>query len=252
MFTHTTDPKSHDEPKRSWNCLREGAVAAYADQTIGDRGRARVERHLSSCVYCRNAVADVVKLQRVGDPPAVPSDLIARARLLGSAKRNRWAWGLPLAAAGSLACLLFLVTLLEKEQSLDRLDLPSRPAPVGPEISKSPPQTPPAGEPREAIRGSGSSQQLPTVTYPAHDSVVSPNRLEIRWNPVPYAVHYQVRVLTSDGELVWQGDTKANMVRAPDSLALARGKYFVLVSAVMDNGRMRKSDPQSFEVGSAP
>lgn len=249
MFTQTTDRKGHDEPKRGWNCLHEGVLAAYVDQTIEHQERARAERHLSTCAYCRNLLADVVKLQRVGDLPAVPPGLIARVRSLGSAQRKPWTWGLPLAAAGSLACLLLAVSLLETKQSLD---LPSWPAPPGPEIFKSPPQPPVVAEPREVIRGSGSAWQLPTVTYPAPDSVVAPERLEIRWSAVPHARYYQVRLLTSAGELVWQSDATANLVRTPDRLALTNGKYFVLVSAVMDNGRMRKSDPQSFQVASAP
>jgi hypothetical protein len=249
MFTQTTDPGGNGEPKRGWNCLHEGAIASYVDQTIGDRGRAGVERHLSTCTYCRNAVADVVKLRRVGDAPAVPSDLIARVRFVGSAKPKRWAWGWPLAAAGSLACLLFALTLRETNQTLT---LPSWPAPSGPRISKSQPQPPAAAEPREVIRGSGLPQQLPTVTYPARDGVVGPDGLEIRWSAVPHAIYYQVRVLTSAGELVWQSDTTANLIRTPDRMALTSGKYFVLVSAVMENGRMRKSDPQPFQVASAP
>ena len=248
MFTQTAGHEGHGGPKRGWNCLGEGVVASYVDQTIGDRGRARVERHLSTCANCRCIVADVVKMQRASDLPAVPSELIARVRFLNSAKRKRWVWGLPLAAAGSLACLLLAVTLLETKQSLD---LPSWPAPAGPEISKSQPQPPAAVGPREVIRGSGPVQQLPTITNPARNSVVGPNRLEIRWSAVPHAVYYQIRVLTSDGEPVWQSDTTANLIRTPDSLALTGGKYFVLVSAVMENGRTRKSHPQSFQVSGA-
>jgi len=248
MFTQTS-PKGQDEPKRGWNCLNEGMVAAYVDQTLEDRGKARVERHLSTCAYCRSVVADVVKIQRVGDLTAVPPDLIARVRLLGSAPRKRWAWGLPLAAAGSLACLLLAVTLLETKQSLN---LSPRPTPPGPEIFKSQPPSSVVAEPREVIRGSGSTSQSPTVTDPTRDGIVSPDRLEIRWSAVPHAVYYQVRVLTAAGEPVWQSDTTASMARMPDRLALTSGKYFVLVSAVMENGRMRKSVPQSFQVATAP
>jgi hypothetical protein len=246
-FTGTADSNSYNQPKRGWACLNADVVAAYVDQTIGDKGRAQVERHLAACAYCRNLVADTVKLERVRDLPTVPAALFARVRGLGSAAQPKgWAWGLPMAAAGSLACLLVAVALLETKQSPN---LPSRPAPAGPEIFKSQPQTPLVTEPHEVVRGSGSLQQMPTVTYPARDTVVSPDPLEIRWTAVPHAIYYQVRVLTSAGELVWQSEPTTNAVKTP---VLGSGKYFVMVSAVMENGRMRKSDPRSFEVGSAP
>jgi hypothetical protein len=72
--------------------------------------------------------------------------------------------------------------------------------------------------------------------------------MEFRWSSVPTALYYEVRVVTAEGELVWQIDTAKNQTAAPDGLVLHSGKYFVLVSAVMENGRTRKSSPMRFHV----
>jgi len=149
-------------------------------------------------------------------------------------------------AAGSLACIMLAATLLHTDQNLK---IPPSPAPAAPEISKSAPQH--VQEPNEVYRGSASPQLGPIVTSPVADSVLAPNRLEFRWKPVPNAVYYQVRIVTSEGELVWQSDTTASLFKIQDRFALQSGKYFVLVSAVMENGRTKKFDPLRFRVAGA-
>src|SRR5215467_637267 len=244
IFARMTGPDAY---KRRLTCPAEGLLAAYVDQTIGNIHAVKVQRHLSKCAYCRHLVADVVRLQRINDQENVPPAVLARVRQLFPAapKRRGW-WLMPLTAAGALACIVLTVTLLHTEQDLKT---PVSPTPTAPEISKS--ASPRFLEPNEVYRGSTSPQQGPIVTSPVADSVLAPNRLEFRWKPVPHAVYYQVRVVTSEGELVWQSDTTANLIKIQDRLALQSGKYFVLVSAVMENGRTKKFDPLRFRVSGA-
>jgi len=89
---------------------------------------------------------------------------------------------------------------------------------------------------------------MPTITSPSPDSVVSAKRLEIRWNKVPHVLYYQFRLVTPEGDLVWQGDLIEAHIVLPESLPLKRGRYFVLASAVMDNGRLRKAPPVEFGI----
>jgi hypothetical protein len=70
--------------------------------------------------------------------------------------------------------------------------------------------------------------------------------LEIRWHEVPDALYYQVRLVTPEGDLVWQGDATEAHIALPERLALEHGKYFVLLSAVMDSGRSRKAPSVGF------
>src|SRR5215813_5989427 len=129
-ITGMTDP---DIYKRSWSCPAEDVVAAYVDQAVGATLRMRLQRHFSKCAYCRNLVADVVKLNRINDLDA-PSTLVARVRqLTPPAPKPPSRWLMPLTAAGSLACVVITLTLLHTEQTLK---LPVSPAPAAPEISK--------------------------------------------------------------------------------------------------------------------
>src|SRR5215471_18036258 len=245
IFARMNDRDIHE---RRWTCPSEDLLAAYVDQTMGNIRRVKLQKHLSRCAHCRHLVADVVRLQRIEDHANVPATLLARVRQLPQAAPRHRSWLLmPMTAAGSLACIMLAATLLHTDQNLK---IPPSPSPTAPEITKSAPQY--VQEPNEVYRGSTSPQQGLIVTSPLADSVLAPKRLEFRWKPVPNALYYQVRVVTSEGELVWQSDTTASLIKIQDSFALQSGKYFVLVSAVMENGRTKKFDPLRFRVAGAP
>jgi hypothetical protein len=49
-------------------------------------------------------------------------------------------------------------------------------------------------------------------------------------------------------ELLWQHDSARNYLQVDSSLTLPTGRYFVLVSAIMENGRSQQSSPVEFQV----
>jgi Putative zinc-finger len=236
------------QPKRRWNCPGDGMMAAYVDRALGDADRARLQEHLAGCGYCRTLVADIVKLKRATDVPAAPAALVEKVRALAPSapRRLTWSWA-TVAAAGTLACAVIAVTLLKTPQSLTI----STPAPAVPVISRPEMPAQSSTPKRETVRNLKSPQSVPAIVLPHPDSVIARERLEFRWNEVPDSLHYQVRLLTSEGDLAWEGDSAATHIRLPDDLALPGGRYFVLVSALMKNGRMRKSTPVAFRVASS-
>ena len=232
--------------KRRWNCPNEGMLAAYADNGLGDAARERLQTHLAVCEHCRALVASVVKLRRVTELPAVPSALVERARFLVPPPHKPWAWGWEtVATAGTLACAVIAVTLLRPQQTLT---IPEWPAPAAPTVSKDKPSVPAKTPEHETVRKLKSPEYLPTILFPQADKVIARERLEFRWNQVPDSLYYQVRVLSSEGDLIWEGDSPTTRIELPNQLTLHAGKYFVLVSAVMRNGRTRKSNPVGFKV----
>jgi hypothetical protein len=73
--------------------------------------------------------------------------------------------------------------------------------------------------------------------------------LEIRWRGVPGALAYDVRLVTSEGSLVWEGRTEATAVPLPEDVHLEPGRrYYVWVSAHLSEGRTLKSDAFGFSV----
>jgi hypothetical protein len=245
-----TGPETnHKQPKRGWNCPSASAVAAYVDCALGDTDRTRLQRHLAGCGYCRTLVVDIIKLQGAADLPEAPTALIERVRALGpsASERRSWNW-VAVTTAGTLACAAIAMMILEKPQTLS---IPGWPAPAVPVISKSEPAASPGPSRSGPVRNLKSLESVPTITFPPADKVIARKRLEFRWKEVPDSLYYEVRVLTSEGDLIWEGDSSKTDVKLPTDLPLAAGKCFVLVSAVMKNGHLRESNPVAFQVASS-
>jgi len=232
--------------KRGWNCPDEQALASFLDRACDPEVRAQLEDHLSACSYCRALVAESVKTQRLENLRPVPSAVLSRVRSIGNTAPRRlwWSWlPLTIAPAGCAALLLFVWL-----RATEPLDLPRWTAPSAPAVFKSPSPVAEIVRPSDVVRGSDNRFPLPTIIFPADSSVIQPDRINFRWRAVPQASHYQVRVLTAEGELLWQHDSAENHLRADGGLILPAGKYFVLVSAVMENGRSQESSPVEFRV----
>jgi hypothetical protein len=229
--------------RRGWNCPDEQALASFLDCACDPELRKRLEDHLSSCTYCRALVTESVKTARLENLRPVPPAVLSRVRSMGNTAPRRWRWSwLPLSMApvGCAAVLLF--AWLQAPQTLD---LPRRAAPSAPAVFKSPSSGPEIVRPADVVRGSDHGLPLPTVISPAGSSVIEPDRINFRWRAVPHASYYQVRVLTAEGELLWQHDSAENHLH-DDGLTLPAGRYFVLVSAIMENGRSQESSPVEF------
>jgi hypothetical protein len=232
--------------KRHWNCASDETIAAYVDSALGESARARVQEHLAGCAYCRSLVSDVVKQGRETDVPEAPAVLLERAHALVAPKPKQWAWCWGAAtAAGVLASAAIAVMVLKTPQ---RLTLPVWPSPAVPVLMESKPaiQVTPSGD--ENTRKLKSLQYWPSILSPHPGSVVAREQLEFRWNAVPDSMYYQIRVMTPDGDLVWEGDSTATDVKLPRQLTLNSGKYYVSVSAILKNERAVKSSPVKFQV----
>jgi len=80
------------------------------------------------------------------------------------------------------------------------------------------------------------------------DSVIRGDRLQIRWKPISQSRYYGIRVVTSDGDLVWENQTEKVTSWLPSDVALKEGSYFVWVTANFADGRIAKSPPVRFVV----
>jgi hypothetical protein len=234
-------------PRRRWSCPDEETISAYIDRTLDDNRSKRVVSHLVDCTYCRELVATTVKLQRVEDLPEVPAGLMRRALAAGETQSRRWVWRwAPVSsAAAALVCAGLIVAVWRAPQELV---IHKRPAPTAPAIMKF--EGPKAGEAPQSgrERKPSSYETEPTMITPQQGQLVSRSHLKFRWNAVPNAAYYQVRLVTAEGDLVWEGSSGTRELGVPDSLVLNGGKYFVLVSAAMNNGRMHKASPVEFQV----
>jgi Putative zinc-finger len=237
---------SEQTVSRKWSCPGDYTIAAYADGGLDRITKAWVEFHLSNCLRCRLLVADVVKEQRESDLPVPPVQLVQKAMELVERRRvtRRWVW----VRAGALAgiALLAIVTLvLRKSQQLVVIP-PS--APAAPLVAKSEPPPIPHTRVKNVVRKPATPELLPTILSPQTDSIMQSDELQFRWKPIPESHNYEVRVVRSDGDVVWEGQTDKSALQVPTEVVLENGSYFIWITAHLENGRTAKSAPVRFLV----
>jgi hypothetical protein len=230
---------------RGWKCPQDGVIAAYLDGVADGVGKSRIESHLADCEYCRGLVADVVRLRRF-DAPALPFDLVQKAIAVAKPKSRRARW--ILLPAATVAATAFVVIATLTPRSPQQLIVPSPYAPAAPVIGKSEP-APTLNRPgRDVVRKLAPTGLLPALIFPKRDKVVAREQLEFKWKPVPRSRYYEIHVVTSEGDLVWEGQSDRAVLKVPDDLKLKDGPYFVWISAYLDDGQIQKSAPVRFLV----
>ena len=245
-FPAMRSESSENPQTRGWTCPDYLTIAAYVDNALSQTRKARLELHLSKCERCRVIVTDVVKLQRELELPLPPSELARIPVQLAPpvSAGFRWIWA---PAAG--VALLFLITvtislLREPQKLLVASPLP----PSAPMIAKAEPLTSRNTPLHEILREPRLSEAFPVIRSPRQDSIVVRENLEFSWKPVSRSRYYEISVVTSDGDLLWEGQTEKSVLHLPSEVVLKRGSYFVWVTAYLADGRVAKSSPVRFVV----
>jgi putative zinc finger protein len=227
-----------------WSCPRDHTIAAYADGRLRRLRKAWIEFHLSGCQRCRLVVADVVKEQRESDLPVPPVQLVQKAMGLAGRRTalRRWVWA-PAGALAGIALLAIATLVLRKPQQLVNV---SPPTPGAPLVAKSEPPPTIHTSVKDVVRKRGTAELLPTILFPQTDATMHSDRLQFSWKPIPQSRNYEVRVVRSDGDLVWEGQTDKSALQLPTEVSLKDGFYFVWITAYLENGRTAKSAPVRF------
>jgi putative zinc finger protein len=237
---------SDNPPTRRWTCPDDQTIAAYVDDALSQTRKAGVECHLSGCERCRVIVADVVKLQREVELPATPFELTRRTVQFVPAVsvRPNWIWA-PAAAVALIVLITVILSLLREPQ---QLVVTSPPPPSAPMISKAELPMVHDSPRREVLRRPEVSETLPVILSPQRDSAVVRENLKFNWKPVLRSRYYKISVVTSDGDLLWEGQTEKSTLHLPWDVVLKRGAYFVWITAYLTDGRVAKSSPVRFVI----
>lgn len=234
---------TQERGERTRRCLSEAELAAYAENQLEGRAKARVEEHVADCRFCLEQIGFLLWLREGEAPEAVPPGLEARARVLGGRKpslRPAYRWGAMAAATAGVAALVLL-----------RARPPETPVPPSPPVavpSVEAPTTVATPEP-PAVRSRSIGPSRPEQVFPRPDAAVRREDLEFRWRPVPRSLFYEVRLATEEGDLVWAGRASATSLRPPKELRLEGGqRYFVWVRAHLPEGRTIQSRAVAFTV----
>ena len=249
MLDRIRRQRSRTGLKRGWRCPEETELAGYAEAQLGGSAKERLEHHLADCGYCRNQVAALLRLQAEAVPSEVPAALLARAREL--AERAGHGSSLPLLRWGTIAaaaCLALVVATTYRQPVPSPPLTPSRPAPPAALPSTPSVTVPPPAGPR-IVRNQRKETPTLHLLYPREGAVVAPKEVEFRWKRVPGTLYYDIRIVTDEGDLIWEGRADQTRVTLPSDIHLQAGQeFFVRIRAQLPEGKTVSSRVVGFKV----
>ena len=260
-----------DTARRGWRCPDETKLAAYVTQDLSGSARKSVEAHVAGCDFCLAQVAFLAQSADWVNVEAVPAHLLSRARRLITREPRKtinlgWRWAVTAAAVACFALFFVLVALqLRKQPSVSTNAGPFiaqvSPEPVAsPQLTVAHPSLPsgsarPVSSPKTrlteapTVRGTTVDDLLPKLISPRHGAVVKREDLEFQWQPVSEAIFYEVRIMSTEGNLIFEVQTENTILKPGSTATLVPGmKYFATISAHLRQGKAAKSRLVSFKL----
>lgn len=228
---------STNKVARTPDCPDDHELAAAVDGILPDESMRQFVAHLADCNYCTAQTSLLRRLNQSPSEEQVGEFTLARARRLGkSSKRqvfrhvSRWACA---------AVIVLALSLLIKTNS------------IGPEVTDQviPDSVPQAIEPRQS-RNLNTGVLRPKILTPVNGVAIDPGSLVFNWTEIPGSLHYDVRIVSEDGDLVWQGRVSGTEMQLPGDLQLEHGSdYFFRVDAYLATAKSLNSRHVLFTVG---
>ena len=185
------------------------------------------EEHVSSCDYCLARLGRIGRLRRGAAEAEISELTMARAQRLMPARlavRPAPVW----AAAATIGFAAILTAFWL-----------SRP----PELPDS------TAIPVPEVRNIDPDAYRPQVVFPRQGSFVDLREPLFEWAPVQGSLHYDVRIVSADGTLIWQERVQTPEWRLPEHLRLAAGEqYYFRVDAYLTQAQRLSSRHVMFRI----
>jgi hypothetical protein len=218
-------------------CPKEGEIAEYFDGVLSKSEQVRLERHLVDCHYCLAHLGMLGRLDVLAPDRRIPGDVLATAKAMVHRQPGRLQ---RLAPAWAVAALLVLAVGV-----LPQLHYTGQ---IGPESVNSPILPEHTGNLRETRSALSPKTELSFLS-PARGMAIIPENYLFRWTPVPNSRFYQVRIVSDDGDLLWQERITGTEWKLPALTHLTpSAEYFIRVEAFLADTRSVKSDYHLFQV----
>jgi Alkyl sulfatase dimerisation len=183
--------------------------------------------------------------------------LMARAVAFADSARSAperklgWYWATATFAITSTAVVAAVLLWSHQTPQLPSVAFgPQKAPPPAPAVASAAIASRPIGIPgtRDVLRGKQPPRRELVVLTPLHESSVGQVPV-IRWRAIEHVVHYEVRLLSADGDVLWREQVETDHVTVPSQLALPPGsRYFVLVRAYLVDGKTIDSRAVGFKV----
>ena len=260
--------RSNPAVRRGWRCPDELQLTAYVERQLTGPAHDSIESHLADCEFCRGQVAFLTQAADWTSFEEIPFVALRQARDLVPPKSGHltvWAWRWAVVGAAAMSFLL-LVTFIALRFQRQKVNVPSEPliaqqhqpelAPIletSPAIARPSPthtiEQPRSAQPVAPETRRENQPRLPIVVFPHDGAIVGKSELDIRWQLFADADFYDVRVVTTEGTLVFEGSTGDTHLRISDESQLHPGaKYLVSVRAHLRQGTSVKSSLVGFRV----
>jgi len=224
--------------ERQPGCPADDELASFMDGGLSEQGHENFTIHLADCAYCIERVGMLGRARDEDTPVQVPELLIARSRKLAALSQTpvegKNAWGT--ITRWSAAAVVVLAIGLVVRQA---------PGPA--------PATGPADRPAQDYRETRNinpGAAGPRVLWPREGMTVVTADAVFNWAPVQESLYYQVRIVSDEGDLIWQERVVGTQWELPRELSLAHGaEYFVRVDAFLTDAKSLNSDYVLFRAG---
>ena len=239
-----------DGQGRGWFCPDDAELAAFIDGKLDGSAKEHTLRHLADCSHCLAQVAELTRLQTGEAPVEVPAHLLARGRgLVGTTqagtRRPLVRWG---AIAAAAACMALIVATTYRQPLPPPAVLPTQPPPPRVRVEPVTP-TPNQPEAQRAVRNMPNRAVAPQLLYPREGAAVAPGGIEFRWQAVPGTLYYDVRLISEEGDVIWEARTEKSEASLPSDVDLTAGQgFYVRVQAWLAEGKTVTSRAVSFRV----
>jgi hypothetical protein len=180
------------ETRPAPDCPEDVDLVAALDGSLDPKRRAVIELHAADCDHCVARLGRIGRLKRADSDERVSEITMARARKLvrkPSKIRHASRW----AAAAVVLLAVFSVARFGSQS--ENVETTTLPAPD--------------------LRSLDHDAYRPAVLFPSDGARIGVEGSMFRWSMVPGSLHYDVRVVSADGGMIWQERVEGTEWRLP-------------------------------------
>jgi len=229
-------------------CPTAQQLAEYADQQSIGADRHRIERHLATCDQCLQQIGFLVR-NASGQMRAVPAELFERAQQLGArqAGRPKFPWGWATVATGALAAVLAISVVVNRPERLEMA--PNERIGAVKVLNPGKPESVPTTRQHGALRGAD-SPVVQLILYPKAGQTVPANEVRFRWTSATGVLFYELQVLSDDGDVIWETESRTTSENLPSAVRLVKGHtYYVRIRVHGSHGTVEEAQSVPFVAG---
>lgn len=209
------------------DCPDDQVLTAALDGELQAIERPAFEEHVSNCNYCLSRLGRIARLNREAGGAEISDLTMVRAQELIRSRPvvpHAPAWAA--VAMIGFAAILTAIWIAEPAKPPDTTISPV------PEVRNIDP---------EAYR--------PQVEFPTEGATVDLHDLTFKWSAVPDSLHYDIRIVSADGTMIWQERVQEPEWRLPEHLQLAAGEdYYFRADAYLTRAKSLTSRHVLFRI----